>query len=59
MDRLNEIDEYLLGLIETSNRDIHNSMGLRSDMLGSRELNSATIFPKRPYMIDIDVTKLP
>lgn len=55
---VNEI-EYLLGLIEKTNGNIHNSMGLPSDMLGSRELNSATIFPKRPYLIDIDVTKLP
>lgn len=51
--------EHLLSLIEKTKGSIHNSMGLPSDMIGSRKINSATIFPKRPYMIDIDVTKLP
>lgn len=55
---VNEI-EHLLSLIEKTKRDTHNSMGLPPDMLGSRESNSATIFPKRPYLINIDVTKLP
>lgn len=55
---VNEI-EHLLSLIEKTNGSIHNSMGLPSDMLGSRESSSANIFPKRPYLIDIDVTKLP
>ena len=51
--------EHLLSFFNQTKGSIHNSMGLPSDMLGSRELNSATIFPKRPYLIDIDVTKLP
>lgn len=55
---VNEI-RHLLSLIETNQSNIHNSMGLLPNTLGSRESNSATIFPKRPYLINIDVTKSP
>lgn len=51
--------EHFLSLIEKNKGGVHNSMILPSDMLGSRETSSATIFPKRPYLINIDVTKLP
>ena len=55
MQEMNE----MIAIIESYRNKIVNSMAVPSSMLGGVSENSSAIFPSKPTMIKIDVTKLP
>ena len=57
-DDMQEMNE-MIAIIESYRNKIVNSMAVPSKMLGEDFVNSPTIFPSKPTMIEIDITKLP
>lgn len=55
---IQEMNE-MVAIIESYQNKIINSMAVPSKMLGGYSENSYAIFPSKPTMIKIDVTKLP
>ena len=55
MQEMNE----MLAILESYRNRINNSMAVPSSMLGGVSENSPTMFPSKPTLIKIDVTKLP
>ena len=55
---IQEMNE-MLAIIEGYKNKIINSMAVPSSMLGEISENSSAIFPSKPTIIKIDVTKLP
>ena len=55
---IQEMNE-MIAIIESYQNKIVNSMATPSKMLGGYSESSSAIFPSKPTMIKIDVTKLP
>lgn len=55
---IQEVNE-MIAIIESYQNKIVNSMAVPSIMLGGVFGNSSAIFPNKPTLIKIDVTKLP
>lgn len=55
---IQEMNE-VVAIIESYRNKIVNSIAVPSSMLGGFSENSSAIFPSKPTMIKIDVTKLP
>ena len=55
---IQEMNE-MIAILESYRNKIVNSMAVPSIMLGDRFTNSPTLFPSKPTMIKIDVTKFP
>ena len=55
---IQEMNE-MIAIIEGYKDGIINSMAVPSSMFGGVSENSSAIFPSKPTMIKIDVTKLP
>lgn len=49
----------MVAILESYKNKIVNSMAVPSSMFGGVSENSSAIFPSKPTMIKIDVTKLP
>lgn len=55
---IQEMNE-MVAILESYRNKIVNSLAVPSSMLGGYSENSPTVFPSKPTMIEIDVTKLP
>ena len=55
---IQEMNE-MVAILESYRNKVVNSMAVPSTMFGGVSENSSTIFPSKPTMIKIDVTKLP
>lgn len=53
-----EVNE-MVAMLESYRNRVVNSMAVQSSMFGGVSENSSAIFPSKPTMIEIDVTKLP